>query len=230
MVKHDIREDDMKDLDIISHYLKYYEMEHFLNSELRSNISLHRFDPCDTIFSQETKISYFYLLVEGKLRCSHYLANGTLAVVAILNPLCALGDMEITGDRKTTTAATCIESSLLLGIPISVVKEHGSENPQFLKFIIEQLVFKINSSTSLHLGYLLPVKSRIALYIVSTTADKDERICILPSKEEFSSLLGTTERHLNRVLNELKTEGIIGSSYPGVRIKRWDKLNRLIED
>ncbi|MDF1567935.1 MAG: hypothetical protein P1P77_07940 [Spirochaetaceae bacterium] len=36
-------------------------------------------------------------------------------------------------------------------------------------------------------------------------------------------------RHLNRVLHELKTAGVIGSGYPGVRIRSLEEINRLIE-
>lgn len=41
----------------------------------------------------------------------------------------------------------------------------------------------------------------------------------MPDKDVLASMLGTTVRHLNRVIKDLVNEEIIGSGYPGLKIK-----------
>ena len=43
---------------------------------------------------------------------------------------------------------------------------------------------------------------------------------LLPDKEGLASLMGTTSRHLNRVLRELVDDGYISASYPLVHLNR----------
>ena len=63
---------------------------------------------------------------------------------------------------------------------------------------------------------MLPVINRLATYILSQASDGDT--VILPDKEGLASLLGTTSRHLNRVLRELVESGSISAGYPRMRI------------
>jgi len=54
-------------------------------------------------------------------------------------------------------------------------------------------------------------------------------VVILPEKETLASMLGTSMRHLNRVLKDLIDENTIGNGYPGVRIKNVVNLQKLID-
>jgi len=53
-----------------------------------------------------------------------------------------------------------------------------------------------------------------------------ERV-VLPDKEGLASLLGTTTRHLNRVLKELVAFGCISDGYPLVHILKREALEDL---
>jgi CRP/FNR family transcriptional regulator, putaive post-exponential-phase nitrogen-starvation regulator len=102
--------------------------------------------------------------------------------------------------------------------------------PLFLKFISKELVKKLNDSTSLRLGNLLPVKSRLAFFVVSKPDAANGNIIVFPEKGALASIPGTSYRHLNRILKELIEENIIGEGYPGVRIKNILKLKKLVDD
>ena len=212
----------------IDYYTDKYSLKNILNSVLIENMKMYRFESYKTIFPEQKEIPMFYLLVEGELRCAHYNANGTLAVVAISKPLTALGDVEILNNNPASTAVMTTAPSVLLGIPMDKVRKHGLEDPVFLRFIIEQLVDKLYFSTSLILGHILPVKSRFALYIMTRPESGSSNVIILPEKEVLASMLGTSVRHLNRVLKELASEEAIGTGYPGIRIKDKKLLNSLI--
>jgi len=214
---------------IVEQYVRKFDMGSFLNPRLLEYLKPFHYDSYKTVIFEQSRIRYLYFLVEGQLRCAHYHPNGTLAVVALSNPLSAMGDVEILSNDFSSTAVITIRPSILLGIPMTKIQKHGLDDPAFLRFIINQLAAKLNDSTSLRLGNLLPVKCRFALYIMAKPESGDGQIVILPEKETLASMLGTSLRHLNRVMHELIGEGAIGEGYPGVRIRNEMILNRLIE-
>lgn len=215
--------------DELSYYINKFKMDQFLNEKLLNSIQLFHFDSYKTVMTEQTETPYLYFLVDGQLKCAHYNSNGNLAVVAMMHPFSTLGDLEVINNDLTVTSVVSTCSSTVLGIPSSIVRKEGLNDPVFLKFICEELIKKLHSSTSLRLGHLVPVKSRLALYILSRSEASEGQIIILPEKETLASMLGTTYRHLNRVLRDLIEENTIGNGYPGVRIKKIINLQKLID-
>ena len=104
----------------------------------------------------------------------------------------------------------------MLGIASEVVARYGADDPRFLRFLIDQLREKLYKTNSLQVNQGLPVLSRLAMYILAQQPQDD--LVTLPGKEQLASLLGTTTRHLNRVLNQLTETGAIGGTYPRLRV------------
>lgn len=213
----------------LEYYIKEFNIGRFLNEKLLSHIQILHLEAYETLIAEQSIPQYFYLLVEGQIKCAHYHSNGTLAVVQIMHPFSALGDVELINKHRAMTAAVATRPSVVLGIPASIIRDEGMNDPLFLQFISEELVKKLHDSTALRLGHLLPVKSRLALFVVSKPDAADGNILVFPEKEALASMLGTTYRHLNRVLKELMEENTIGPGYPGVRIKNIINLQKLIE-
>jgi CRP/FNR family transcriptional regulator, putaive post-exponential-phase nitrogen-starvation regulator len=213
----------------LEYYIKKFNINSFVNDRLLSQMKIFHFEAYDTVMTENTIIEYLYFLVDGHLKCAHYNSNGTLAVVAMMHPFSVLGDVEIISNDLTLTSVVTTGCSTVLGIPISIVRNEGLNDPIFLKMICEELVKKLNSSTSLRLGHLIPVISRLALYILSRPGAIEGKVIVLPEKEALASMLNTTYRHLNRVIKELKEENTIGDGYPGVKIKNIMNLQKLID-
>ncbi|WP_257988604.1 MULTISPECIES: Crp/Fnr family transcriptional regulator [Bacillus] len=101
-------------------------------------------------------------------------------------------------------------------IRISFVKLHefAENEPKFSNFIIKNLshkLYTLSNTTSLNLLY--PVENKFASYLVSTMVDENNYAHIEELKTakltEIAELLGTSYRHLNRVINQLVAKGII---------------------
>jgi CRP-like cAMP-binding protein len=211
----------------LEYYIEKHSLRTILDDPLLSALRIRRLESSQTLFREQERISFLYLLVEGRVRCAHYHTNGTLAVVDTMEPFQALGDVELYYGQLSTTAVISTEDTVLLEIPVAVVHREGMDDPAFLRFMVSELTDKLMRSTSLRLGHLLPVKSRLALYLL--TGAGGEQVVILPEKDVLASLIGTTYRHLNRTLAELIDEGCIGSAYPGVRIRDREALNRILD-
>lgn len=163
------------------------------------------------------------------MQCTHYHGNGKAAVIALSNPVCAIGDVEIMASERINSNVIASQPTVMLGISVNIVKRYGTEDPKFLRFLIDELRKKLYTNDSLRKNQVLPVISRLVLYILSEPEIQADMVT-LPDKETLASLLGTTERHLNRTLRNLSEAGAINKGYPAVRILDRTKLEQCVHD
>lgn len=203
--------------DVIQRYIAEFSMADFLNDDLLAQMQLFRFPAFSNVYTEQDEQHYLYFLVRGQVQCSHYHLNGKLAVFAVSSPFTAIGDLEILTDERVHSNVIATEDTTMLGIARHMVYQYGAHDPRFLHFLIDQLRAKLYKTNSLQMNQILPVISRLAVYMLAQPANADHAI-VLPSKEELASMLGATPRHLNRVLKELVESGSISAGYPRVRI------------
>lgn len=203
----------------IQGYISQFEMARFLNDDLLAHLQLFRFPPYSNVYIEEDEQHYLYFLVEGQVQCNHYHLNGKLAVFALSSPFTTIGDFEILSDERVNSNVIAMEDTVMLGIASPIVERYGANDPRFLRFLIDQLREKLYKTNTLQINQLLPVISRLAVYmLMEMTTHNDAQVITLPNKEDFASLLGTTPRHLNRVLKELVESGSIRVEYPQIQI------------
>ncbi len=210
----------------IQHYIDHYEMARFLTDDLLRHLQIFHFPAYSNIYIEGNDQLYLYFLVKGQVQCSHYHLNGKLAVFAVSKPFCAIGDFEILSDEPLKSNVTSTQDTVMLGIASDIVKRYGANDPRFLHFLIDQLRDKLYNTNALQMNQVLSVINRLAVYLL---AQEDEGIVILPDKETLASMLGTTNRHLNRVLKELVESESISSGYPRVLILNRKALCNLTQ-
>ena len=214
----------------ISDYIERFDMRSFLNDRLIDGMEIFRIPRHQTLILEKSQIRYLYFLVEGQLSCIHYNFNGNIDVMAITKPLTVIGDVELLDEQPSSTAVTTGLDSVLLGIRIDRVRRFGLEDPRFLRFIIMQLSAKIRRSTILRYGSSLPVKSRFAFFILAHYGEAADGVIILPDKDELASMLGTSTRHLNRIIREFIKAGAVGKGYPGMRISDISVVRKMADE
>lgn len=187
-------------------------MARYLNKDLLRHLQLFHFSAAANVYREEDEQHYLYFLVEGSVQCRHYQPNGRVVVFALPTPFAAIGDLEILSDQPVWSNVITSEETTMLGIASDIIAHYGANDPRFLRFLIEQLRDKLYTTNSLQINHGLPLVDRLALYILAQQSQDD--VVILPGKEQLASLLGTTTRHLNRVLRHLTEVGAIGGAYP----------------
>lgn len=219
--------DDRKDKKAIAAYVSQFEMNRFLNERLIQCLRLRRYAAFETVMIEEGHVDALSFLVEGRLQCTHYHVNGKAAVIALTEPFAAIGDMEVLSTRPNRTNVIATQPSTMLAISNGDVERHGANDPRFLRFLLDQVRTKLVESNAVRVSQVLRVSSRLGLFILSRVADDDTTV--LPKKEALASLLGTTQRHLNRVINELVESGAIETAYPTVRLTNREELEAIVE-
>lgn len=226
-------------------YIEKFRMHAFLNDRLLSALRLFRFPRHASIFIAQAQPTFLYFLVKGQLQCTHFHMNGKPAVIALSDPITAIGDLEIMNNVPVYSNVIATRPVELLGISADTVNRFGSEDPQFLRFLVDELRRKLYKTNVIQATQVLPVIARLATYMLALVAEPAgptettgridaavgtrARELSLPDKESLASMLGTTPRHLNRVLNELANIGAIGDNYPNIRILNRELLQEVVD-
>jgi CRP/FNR family transcriptional regulator, putaive post-exponential-phase nitrogen-starvation regulator len=202
--------------DTIQSYVEKFEMASFLNDDLLRHLELFHFPVYSSVYIEDDEQHYLYFLLEGQVQCYHYHLNGNLAVIALSEPFCAIGDLEILSRERVYSNVIATQDTVMLGLSRSIVERFGANDPRFLRFLIEELRTKLYKSDAMKSNQLLPLIKRLAIYLLSQQGKSNS--VILPEKEVLASLMGATERHLNRTIKQLVDSGVIRVAYPTIQI------------
>lgn len=116
--------------------------------------------------------------------------------------------------------------SLLVAISYKTLQERYLNHPPFLQFILQKISHKLyTSSNSTSLNLLYPVENRFASYVLSTLSDESE--LHTGKLTEIADLLGTSYRHLNRVIRDLCAAHVIERKKGSLLIIDRDKIKQL---
>jgi CRP/FNR family putative post-exponential-phase nitrogen-starvation transcriptional regulator len=200
----------------IQGYVEKFNMASFLNVDLLRNLELFHFPVYSSVYIEDDEQHYLYFMVEGQVQCYHYHLNGNLAVIALSEPFCAIGDLEILSRERVYSNVIATRDTKMLGLASSIVERYGANDPRFLRFLIDELREKLYKSDALKSSQVLPLIKRLAIYLLSQQRAGD--LLLLPEKEALASLMGATERHLNRTLKQLVDSGVIRVTYPQIQI------------
>lgn len=139
--------------------------------------------------------------------------------------------MELHYFKKNEHICSSEEDSLCLAIPRNIIEKIALKDVHFLSYVCKQLAFKLSSaSLSSSMNMLYPLENRLVRYILeaySTNYSQDENS---ESLTHISELLGTSYRHLLRVLDKFCSENIIKKSNKTIVILDTQKLENLAGD
>ena len=206
----------------LKQYIEQFSLTEHLNADLLSCLRVFQFSSQQPIINALTKQTHLYFLVEGKAQISYYLSNGRRSIILMITPFAVVGDMELFEDNELQMNVIATEASIFLGIRKSDVMQFGYNDPRFLRFIIHYMSQKLRSTGFHQLSYDLPLINRLGLYLLSQPCTNNT--IVIESKSLIADLLGTTARHLNRVIQTMENDDIIQWQRNQVNILDMTKL------
>lgn len=213
---------------LIDRYVTAFGLQESLNPDLLRCLRAYHVPASRELFTEFHQQQTLYFLVAGQVQVNRYHPNGKLAVLALMSPFSVIGDVELFNHPAAISNVTTLQPSVLLGIERQLVLQYGYNDPVFLRFIITHLTHKLYHTSLLQTSHSLPLPSRLALYLLAQPLRADGSV-ILPSKADLAALLGTTPRHLNRVVKQWKEKEIIVETKSHWIIPDREQLQALIE-
>ncbi|WP_121662192.1 Crp/Fnr family transcriptional regulator [Metabacillus litoralis] len=223
---------EMFNQDLLRFHLQEHKLDILFNQEILQDMQMYQLNKGEILCSNGDKLDQMYFLVKGKLKVFTTLPNGRSLLLRFNNPLAIIGDIEFTTQYEVKVNVESVYESLLIGINFHILYKTFYNNPEFLQFILQKISHKLYSfSNFTSLNLLYPVENRLASYLLSVMSEENNYIFSedmrTPKLTEVADLLGTSYRHLNRVVKKLCLESIIERKKEGLYIKDIQKLKEL---
>ncbi len=222
----------ISDRNLLDAYIRKFSLDSLFQKDMRPYMSLMSFERGECICNTGDELDYFYFDVKGKLKVYTLMENGKSLLLRFNKPLSVLGDVEFMSGYKIKCNVDSLNESHLIGISVDDIHKHAGSDPIFLSYVIRGLGYKlymISNSTSINLLY--PLEKRFASYIISITSEDANIKCIneikTASMTEMATLLGTSYRHLNRVISELSDKGIVNKKNGKIAVLDYPALKTL---
>lgn len=226
---------DLEKKQMILSYLQKYELEQIFEPIGIEQFELLQLPKGHVLCEKGDEINEMYLLVEGKLKIYATTLDDKRLILRFQEAMGLIGDIEfIQGTPVLYTIETSTDC-IVIRLPYAVLRQKAAQEPQFLTFLLKVVTNKFRAKTdAASLNLLYPVEVRLASYLLSTKADNERLLYHEEAKDsgmnDIADMVGTSYRHLNRVIKKLCNDGVIERIGGKLFIKDIDKLREIAKN
>lgn len=223
---------EWKDSGFLNRVLAEHGLEEVLHPPLRPHMSICPFEEGELVCSQGDPGHTLYVLIAGKLKIFTTSEEGKTLILSFKTPLELIGDIEYIRETDIMNTVEAMTPVTMLAIPYRVLRQYGDHAP-LLQFLLKMITDKFFiKSASLSFNLLYPVEVRLASYLLSVSGGNGEGGEHSPSKRpvnltDAAHLIGTSYRHVNRVIRQFCRDGLVERSRKGITVADRNKLQAL---
>ncbi|AJS60204.1 Crp/Fnr family transcriptional regulator [Paenibacillus sp. IHBB 10380] len=223
---------EIKDREQLESYLHAHQIESVFNEPLIPHLSLYNFDQGEIICSQGDPSEVLYVLVKGKIKIYTTSSGGKTLILSFKTPLEVIGDIEYVQGNNIINTVEAVSSVCMIGIHHRWLKKYGSDYSPLLQFLLKIITRKFHlKNNSLSFNLMHPVEVRLASYLLSVSFDESDSLIKGPSGtvsiRDAANFIGTSYRHLNRVILQFCTEGLIERNKGFILVKDREGLSTI---
>ena len=215
------------DNNLLNYYIEKHNIENIFNKDILKYAQLHFYKKEEYILESESKLEYYYLLVDGKIKVFYPFENGKSMLLKFYKDFNTIGDLELLKDIPILCNIAAVQDTYLIAMPADILRKKYFDNTKFLRHLVyslsEKLYATINNSSY---NFIYPLINRLSSYLVEHITDKNY-IILNSSYLEIAQFLGTTYRHLNRTFKEMDSKSIIKCDGKTIYILDEDRLREL---
>lgn len=221
----------IQNLQLLEEKMEEYSIKEIFPNDKEYPFTLQYYVPGEIILHEGAKIKSLLFLVEGKARVTSSIATGKSLLLRFIHPFSIVGDIELIRDIPVQSQIQAVDECLLIGLSFDYIQRYELENPKLLHTLLEHVSYKLQTcTTASRVNLLATVENKFASYLISTISSKPKNNFAFELKtdnvKEIANLLGTTYRHLNRVIHTLVEDNVIVRSKDSIQIIDWLKLEK----
>lgn len=222
----------IQDLKLLEKKIQEYHIEKIFDQEKQLPFTLQQYEQDEIILLEGIEMESILFLVEGKVKITSSVETGKSLLLRFVQPFSIIGDIELIQNVPVQSQVKAVNKCLLIGLHFDYIKKHEMNNPKFLHTLLEHVSYKLQTCTSAsRVNLLASVENKFASYLMSTISPESDNIFGRELKtsniKEIADLLGTTYRHLNRVIHSLSQKKIIERDKNSIRILNWANLEEM---
>ncbi|WP_261856902.1 cyclic nucleotide-binding domain-containing protein [Clostridium folliculivorans] len=212
-----------------------HNIDSYFSSDMTTHMEIHIFEKGELVYRSNEEIEYFYFLVKGKCKVYTLLQNGKSLLLRFYNPLMVMGDLEFISESTANCNVEAVHSCTFIGISLDVIRKYAKDDAIFLRHICKSLSEKLaTSAVSNSINLLYPLENRLASYMLAISSEEDLSTSlkgiVAERFTEIAELLGTSYRHLLRIINKLCDQKIIARNGNSLVILDYERLENLAGD
>lgn len=213
-------------------YLQAHKLRDIFTQEIMPQLSLYEFEQGEFICSQGESSRYLYVLVKGKIKIYTTSAEGKTLVISFKTPLDTIGDIEYVQKIDIINTVEAVSPVTMIRVSYGSLDRHVGDHSPFLRFLLDIITRKFfMKSTFMSFNLMYPVEVRLASYLLSVSFDENDirfrGKLDTSGLKDAANLLGTSYRHLNRVLQKFSAEGWIERSKDYILVTNEKALREL---
>jgi CRP/FNR family transcriptional regulator, putaive post-exponential-phase nitrogen-starvation regulator len=206
---------EIMDTKRINHFLSKFGLEDVLPEALRQHLALYRFKSDEALCLQGEEPQYIHFLVQGKVKVYTTSTEGKTLLINFTTPLGVIGEIECLKGKENLNTVTAVSPVETIGVHKRWLSQFEGEVP-FFRFLLDMVIHKFYlKSISLSSSLLYPVEVRLASYLLSVSPEDEEGVhsgLSMANLKDTANLIGTSYRHLNRVLQGFCSSGLVERS------------------
>ncbi|WP_128893926.1 Crp/Fnr family transcriptional regulator [Longirhabdus pacifica] len=222
----------IEDKDKLNGFLDKFQLKTVLNDSILPHLSLCLFEPGEYICSEGDELTYLHVLVQGKVKVHTTSPEGKTLILSFISKLEVFGDVEYIQRLKIMNTVESVSPTYMLRVHHKKLQQYTQEDVKFLQFMLDIITKKFHlKSTTMRFNLLYPVEVRLASYLLSITYDENDALLHtqLSSSRltDIANLIGTSYRHVNRVIQKFCEQGLTERSKNKVEIKDVKGLKKI---
>lgn len=192
----------------IPEYLQKYGLLELFPEHVREEMTVGTVAGGERLFSQGDEADTLYLLIKGKVKISMLSPEGKRLIIAFKTPFELVGDVEYVRSCPFINTVEAVTDLVVIGISYEAMRRHLADNAAWLQFLLQTITKKFEIKTrAMNFNLLYTVDIRVASYLLSMTPN--QQMLESTSLIDMADLIGTSYRHLNRVLQQFEQAGWI---------------------
>ena len=221
--------------EIVEEYMQSHKVERLFTDEIIPFLRIFEFEKGEQICSQGEPVEYLYILVKGKLKIFTTSEEGKTLILSFKTPIEVIGDIEYVQEIDTINTVEAVSPVVMIGVRQYFVRKFLKNHSPFLQFLLEIITrkFYIKSQFMRH-NILYPVETRLASYLVSVAYDENEALVngkvSTSNLTDIANLIGTSYRHLNRIIKDFCIKGLVERDHGALVIKDLAGLKSLAKE
>lgn len=217
------------DPNLISHYITQFNLDQVFTTSTHALIQLLVYEQNEIILREGDELDGIYFQVEGRTKVSSSVGTGKSLLLRFCSPLSLFGDIEYVQEVVVQSQVEAVQQTSLLFIPKQKVESDLMDNHRFKDLLLKHLSYKLLTCTSASRTNLLgSVEERFASYLLTIQLQREfGKEIQTPYIPDIASLIGTTPRHLNRVIQRLTDMGILYKVKQEIVVLDWERLDEL---
>ncbi len=215
----------INDTNLIQNYIKKYKLDSWFDKLEPNDMKIIRYNRGEYLARSGEPLDHFMFFVRGRAKIYTVMENGKSYLLSFYEPMQVIGDVELMNDPKM--GCNCHVEALVecdcLAIPMELMVDKFLKIHPFKGCWQKPCYKTYQESMASSVNLLYTLESRLAAYILALAIDKVE-VILDESYADMADLLGTSYRHLARVLNKFVEEGLIEKNRKSIFIQDYDGL------